>query len=212
MRIYVNVIQILLLSPPLSYPLPLLSLTTHLALLQTRLPAVISDTEDDPIFDDDWDAAVRLYPADMQIRPPITLLVMSAGSNVIFDATRQELAVADHVLAVSVAVQTSADTKSVESETDHKTKDLQVVAIRAVDPPSRLTNPGIPDSMNPITGGTAPANRLEASIMRETDDKSVWRPPRGGVSRKMIDQMVKLVTMRGGVGHEVLDALRQFET
>ena len=59
-----NELQILLISPPLSYPLPLLSLTTHLALLATRLPKLTSEGDEDPMFDDDWDASTFLYPRD----------------------------------------------------------------------------------------------------------------------------------------------------
>ncbi|KAI6892223.1 hypothetical protein KC334_g13526, partial [Hortaea werneckii] len=58
-RLYID---ILLLSQPLSYPLPLLSLTTHLALLSTRLPALVSERDEDPLFNDDWEASTFLYP------------------------------------------------------------------------------------------------------------------------------------------------------
>ncbi|PSK45351.1 hypothetical protein B9Z65_2491 [Elsinoe australis] len=210
-RLYINnrfhwmlYIDILLLSAPLSYPLPLLSLTTHLAMLQTKLPALISEKDEDPLSNDDWDAAVSLYPSkDSSSKPPITLLVMSVGDNILFDPTQEELAVADALLAVSVA-----ETKTNSSEKG----DLSVVAMRSIDPPSRVTNPGIPDSMNTATGGTAPASKEEALAKRECiDPQTVWSPPRGGIRRGLIGRMVEAVVEKGGVGWEVLEALDAVE-
>lgn len=43
-----------------------------------------------------------LYPGAGEALPPITLLVLSVGGNVFFDPTREELAVGDVILAVSV--------------------------------------------------------------------------------------------------------------
>ena len=119
-------IQILLISPPLSYPLPLLSLTTHLALLTTHLPAPISTADEDPLFNDDWDAALPLYSGSY--KPPVTLLVISVGDNIFFDPSASELSVADSVLAVSAA----------RSEVGG----LKVLGIRTVDSPARLSSAG----------------------------------------------------------------------
>jgi len=189
-RLYIDV---LLLSAPLSYPLPLLSLTTHLALLQTRLPALVSEKDEDPLFNDDWAAATALF--EKGAKPPVTLLVMSVGSNIVFDPSREELAVADAVVALSVREEGSDE-------------ELKVVAVRAVDPPSRLTVPGVPNSMNSVTGGVAPSSKQEALRMREgADAGSVWRPPRGGVKRGLLGTMIRMVVQKGGVGFEVLEAL-----
>ncbi|PNS19908.1 hypothetical protein CAC42_7875 [Sphaceloma murrayae] len=210
-RLYINsrfhwtlYVDILLLSAQLSYPLPLLSLTTHLAMLQTRLPALISEKDEDPLFNDDWDAAFPLYPQLPAVsRPPITLLVMSVGNNILFDPTQEELAVADALLAVSVA-----ETRSNAGEKG----ELSVVAIRAIDPPSRSTNPGIPDDMNTATGGTAPTSKEEAIARRESiDPRKVWTPPRGGIKRPMVGRMVKAVVEKGGVGWEIIEALDAVE-
>lgn len=211
-------IDILLLSPPLSYPLPLLSLTTHLALLDTRLPRRISDPEDDPMFDDDWDAAVPLYHRSKKgitARPPVTLLVMTVGENIIFDPSKEELAAAEAVLAVSVA-------SSSEQE------GMKLLAIRTIDPPSRLTPPGIPNSINPATaqgsnstpsgqvagaaGSTAasiagaPANAAQ-EVLIEKEKGNLWSPPRGGVKRYVVTRVIKAVVGEGGVAKEVLDGL-----
>ncbi|KAJ5643360.1 uncharacterized protein N7484_005867 [Penicillium longicatenatum] len=202
-RLYIDV---LLLSQPLSYPLPLLSLTTHLALLSTKLPKLKSQGEEDPFFDDDWAVAEYLYPRasaglkfnpSLQVRPPVTLLVISVGENVIFDPNREEIAVADAVLAISVT-------------RDTETQGLKMLSIRTVDPPSRLTQPGVPNSENVnMLGSTAPGES-QAVLNPATGEEEipgVWRPRRGGVKRSVIAGMVKTVLKKGGVGEEVLAGL-----
>ena len=125
----------------------MLSLTTHLALLSTRLPRLKSEADEDPLFDDDWEASERLY---IEGRPPITLLVMAVASNIIFDPSREELAVAECVLAVTVGT---------------------VLAVRTIDPPSRLTPPGGKD-----------AELTEA-----------WSPSKGGVKRILLSKMIATI-------------------
>ncbi|KAF9892126.1 hypothetical protein FE257_002532 [Aspergillus nanangensis] len=198
-RLYIDV---LLLSQPLSYPLPLLSLTTHLALLSTKLPKLKSLGEEDPFFDDDWDAAEYLYPRSqsrlasaLQLRPPVTLLVISVGENVIFDPSRDEIAVADTLLAISVARDGGSDA-------------LKVLSIRTVDPPSRLTQPGMPNAENPASLESAAV--AEQAVNGE-EIPGVWRPRRGGVKRNTVAKMVKLVLQKGGVGEEVLEGLEGVE-
>jgi exosome complex component RRP42 len=207
-------IDILLLSAPLSYPLPLLSLTTHLALLNTALPRLKSDPGDDPLFDDDWAAAVPLFPnteltASSAQRPPITLLVMTVAENIIFDPSTEELAVAESVLAVTVAATGEAETP------------LKLLAIRMVDPPSRLTPPGVPDKVNPATaagaaattGGTAGKQQQKVDAVASEEEKAkVWSPPRGGIKRGLVARVIKMVLKKGGVGEEVLEGLAGVET
>ncbi|OGE51413.1 hypothetical protein PENARI_c013G00412 [Penicillium arizonense] len=210
-RLYIDV---LLLSQPLAYPLPLLSLTTHLALLSTKLPKLKSTGEEDPFFDDDWAAAEYLYPRitnkpakhtttaqSHPVRPPVTLLVISVGENIIFDPNREEIAVADAVLAISV-------TRTGDSDT------LKLLSIRTIDPPSRLTQPGIPNSENVnMLGATAPSDdpALLNPATGEEEVSRVWRPRRGGVKRSVIARMVKTVLEKGGVGEEVLEGLEGVE-
>lgn len=219
--------QVLLLSQPLSYPLPLLSLTTHLALLATKLPKLKSKGEEDPFFDDDWNAAEYLYPRAssfpkfgggtatggvpppvQHVRPPVTLLVIAVGDNVIFDPNREEIAVADTVLAISVTRDGGAE------------GGLKLLSIRTIDPPSRLTQPGVPNSENVATlGATAGAAGSEeqqsAAVLNpvtgEEEVPGVWRPRRGGVKRRTVAKMVKLVLEKGGVGEEVLEGLESVE-
>ncbi len=88
-------------------------MTAHLALLATRLPRLKSEGDEDPLFDDDWEASTYLYtpPPPPSVgtsspsgpRPPTTLLVITVGDNIIFDPSKEELAVADVALAGSVA-------------------------------------------------------------------------------------------------------------
>ncbi|CBF69869.1 hypothetical protein AN6244.2 [Aspergillus nidulans FGSC A4] len=210
-RLYIDV---LLLSQPLSYPLPLLSLTTYLALLATKLPKLKSKGEEDPFFDDDWNAAEYLYPrvkparttipssiSVHKVRPPVTLLVISVAENIIFDPSREEIAVADAVLAISVAHDTDSGP-------------LKLLSIRTIDPPSRLTQPGIPNSENIATVGSTAAAEESLIINPSTGEEEVpgvWRPRRGGVKRATIAKMVKMVLEKGGVGEEVLEGLEGVE-
>ncbi|KAF2747304.1 hypothetical protein M011DRAFT_494455 [Sporormia fimetaria CBS 119925] len=214
-RLYINrrfhwklYIDILLLSPPLSYPLALLSMTTHLALLTTRLPALISEKDEDPQFNDDWDAAVPLYPKDTEKptgakvmdKPPVIILAMAVGPNVIFDPSKEELAVADSVLAIAYTGSKGSTTGA------------RLVSIRTIDPPSHLTPPGVPNSMNSATGGTVPTSSADALTQREMlANSGVWTPPRGGMKRGLVSQVTKMVVEAGGVGEEVINALQAIE-
>ncbi|KAK8025136.1 hypothetical protein PG990_002959 [Apiospora arundinis] len=246
-------LDIILISPPLSYPLPLLSLTTHLALLATRLPRLKSEADEDPMFDDDWAAATFLYPrqnapsnskqssttaaAAPASRPPITLLVMAVGDNIIFDPSKEELAVADSAVAVSVAEGPSSnpsesDSDPASSATTTTKRNLHLLSVRTIDPPSRLTPPGVPNSVNATAWGTmtaataaataTPAGSLKAAEssapkhpdarVTETEDVvGVWKAPRGGAKFAMLGAMVAKVLERGGVAEEVLDGLEGVE-
>ncbi|RMZ68938.1 3 exoribonuclease family [Pyrenophora seminiperda CCB06] len=214
-RLYINTrfhwnmyVDILLLSPPLSYPLALLSMTTHLALLTTHLPALKSEKDEDPLFDDDWDAAVPLYPKPTTAnkthpqpgKPPVIILAMAVGDNIIFDPAKEELAVADAVLAVACTNSTTSSTGA------------RIVSIRTIDPPSHLTPPGVPNSMNSATGGTAPTSTADALTQRELlATSAVWTPPRGGMKRGLISHVTKMVVENGGVAEEVIGALAAIE-
>ncbi|KAL8788123.1 MAG: hypothetical protein Q9213_001881 [Squamulea squamosa] len=185
-----DVRQILLLTAPNSYPLPLLSLTTHLALLATRLPAPISRIDEDPLFNDDWDAAEPLYassPSEHISKPPFTLLVISVGDNIFFDPSREELAVADAVCAVTVG---TFDTPASTGKHRERAPKLRLLSLRTIDPPARLA--------------------AAASTTEMEDDQGTWRPARGGMNRAIVVRMVKMVLEAGGVGEEVMAGLEGF--
>ncbi|POS86866.1 hypothetical protein EPUL_000667 [Erysiphe pulchra] len=202
-------IDILLLSQPLSYPLPLLSLTSHLALLSTKLPRLKSEEDDDPLFDDDWDAAVYLYPRDDSnfSRPPLTLLVMAVKENIIFDPSREELAVAEVVLAISIGVAV----KETETSDVNSTRNLKLLSVRTIDPPSRLAHPGVPNALNAATRGLTTTVEDAASRNELYEEEGVWQPPRGGAKRKLIAAMIRQVLVAGGVADDVLDGLETVE-
>jgi exosome complex component RRP42 len=170
-----------------------------------------SELEEDPLFDDDWEAAVFLYPRDKKskghTRPPVTLLVMAVQDNIIFDPSKEELAVAEVVLAVSVGERStgasSTDTEAMEIDSK-PARDLRLLSVRTIDPPSRLTPPGVPNFLNTATGGSATGS-MQHSENVETE--GVWQPPRGGAKRKMIAAMIQRVLEKGGVAEEVLDGL-----
>jgi exosome complex component RRP42 len=183
-------------------------MTTHLALLTTRLPALKSEKDEDPLFNDDWDASVHLYPHNPKIpanthieKPPVIVLAMAVGSNIFFDPSKEELAVADVALAIACTT-TSSDSSS----------GARIVSIRTIDPPSHLTPPGVPNAMNSATGGTAPTSSAEAITQRELlSNSGVWTPPRGGMRRSLLPAVVKMVVGKGGVGEEVIEALQRVE-
>lgn len=127
--------------------------------------------------------------------------MISVGDNIIFDPSREEIAVADAVLAISVT-------------RDSDTEALKLLSIRTIDPPSRLTQPGVPDSENVnMLGAIAPTEDSAALNpgMGEEEVPGVWRPQRGGVKRSVIARMVKMVLRKGGVGEEVLSGLEDVE-
>lgn len=202
------------------------------------------------MFDDDWAAATFLYarqdsepkatstqstvraPAS---RPPITLLVMAVGDNIIFDPSKEELAVADSAVAVSVAEGPSSLNSS-ESDPDSTSttttkRNLHLLSVRTIDPPSRLTPPGVPNSVNATAWGTMTAATAAAAAtpagsvastegaakhpdarVDETEDVvGVWKAPRGGAKFAMLGAMVAKVLERGGVADEVLDGLEGVE-
>lgn len=143
-----------------------------------------------------------------QIRPPITLLVMAVKENIIFDPSKEELAVAEVVLAVSVGEKLQSKDAM---ETEASGRDLRLLAVRTIDPPSRLTPAGLPNTLNTATGGTASTTEQAASQRETMVEEGVWQPPRGGAKRKLIASMIAKVLERGGVAEEVLDGLEAVE-
>ncbi|KAJ4340977.1 Exosome complex component rrp42 [Ascochyta clinopodiicola] len=175
-------------------------MTTHLALLTTHLPALKSEKDEDPLFDDDWAAASPLYPqSTTRDKPPVIILAMAVGPNIIFDPCKEELAVADAVLAIACTSTSS-------------TSSSKIVSIRTIDPPSHLTPPAVPNSMNSATGGAVPESSAHALTLRERLATSgVWTPPRGGMKRGLVSQVAKMVVEKGGVADDIIGALAGIE-
>lgn len=178
------------------------------------------------MFDDDWAASQFLYSHRSSStsdrsgasRPPITLLVMAVGANVIFDPSKEELAVADCALAVSVGIGVGeeADDAAVAMDLDAKvvgTRALRLLSVRTIDPPSRLTAPGVPNAVNAAAWGQgAPAAKEAGLRAAETGDvEGVWKAPRGGSKITLIGTMVEKILERKGVADEVLEGLEGVE-
>lgn len=182
------------------------------------------------MFDDDWESAEWLYPRlsrgpttttttkttkvpkQNYFRPPITLLVISVGNNIVFDPTREEISVADSVLAVSVGREGASSSPSPSASAageDSEKSTLKLISVRTIDPPARLTNRGIPNSKYEVMIGIAPPNSSEVDSTVEESEHvpGVWKPRRGGVKRAIISRIVSMVLKGGGVGEEVMDGL-----
>ncbi|KAL8948622.1 MAG: hypothetical protein Q9222_005200 [Ikaeria aurantiellina] len=150
----------------------------------------VSRIDEDPHFNDDWDAAQPLYgspESKSSARPPFTLLVISVGDNIFFDPSREELAVADAVCAATIGTVGSPEIASLNKGGRPQ---LRLLSLRTIDPPARLA--------------------AAASAADTQDNPGVWKPARGGMKRSMIGKMVKMIVEPGGVGEEVMQGLEGF--
>ncbi|CAI4217237.1 unnamed protein product [Parascedosporium putredinis] len=162
-----------------------------------------SEGDEDPMFDDDWEAATYLYPpgpaSKLSSRPPITLLVIAIGDNIFFDPSGEELAVAEVALAVSVAEYPTAPSATGNTMDLDSARSFALVSVRTIDPPSRLTPPGIPDAENPATGATgATSGGKEPQQRKAQSTRGVWRAPVGGAKFSTIQLMIQQVMEREG--------------
>jgi exosome complex component RRP42 len=173
-------------------------LTTHLALRSTKLPSLVSTGSEDPLFNDDWDAAEALYPQppsnasrndkttinnknESYPLPPITLLLISINSKIHFDPSREELAVADAIVAISLSATTSSSSSSSkatseQSRSQNHNQTFTLLSVRTIDPPSRNTTAGVPDILNPATTAavadtsTVTTSQVEKQSSTQTKD------------------------------------------
>lgn len=128
---------------------------------------------------------------------------MAVGNNIIFDPSKEELAVADVALAVSVTGSTAAP----HADDAEPGRSLRLLSIRTIDPPSRLTPPGVANAANSAYGAAGTQKMLEAATAEVEAVEGVWKAPRGGAKRVVLGALVQKVLERGGVVDEVLDAL-----
>ena len=132
---------------------------------------------------------------------------MAVGNNVIFDPAKEELAVADVAVAVSVG-----DTARAKGEkADEGGRNLRLLSIRTIDPPSRLTPPGVPNEKNLATGLPTQEKQPESRAVETQSVEGVWKAPRGGAKLAIIGAMVQKVLEKGGIADEVLDGLEAVE-
>ncbi len=156
---------------------------------------------------------------------------MAVGDNVIFDPSKEELAVADCALAVSVGdadveVDNKAETTMMDVDVEAKAEAkaggarvLRLLSVRTIDPPSRLTAPGVPNAVNAAAwgqGATTTTTGAAAATAKETglraaaetaDVEGVWKAPRGGSKISVMSSMVEKILEKGGVADEVLEGL-----
>lgn len=131
---------------------------------------------------------------------------MAVGNNIIFDPSKEELAVADVALAVSVTGSSATHTE--EAHEQEPGRSLRLLSIRTIDPPSRLTPPGVANAANSAYGTAAAGPKTLDTAPAETEAiEGVWRAPRGGAGRMVLGALVQKVLERRGVVDEVLDAL-----
>ncbi|UKZ46808.1 hypothetical protein TrVGV298_001018 [Trichoderma virens] len=155
------------------------------------------------------DAAPFLYPregAATGSRPSITLLVVAVGDSILFDPSKEELAVADSALAVSLCeVRTRRQQGSMEVDSG---RELRLVSMRTIDPPSRLTPPGVPSTANLAASGAfdIPQQKQQQKA-EEYPQEGVWKAPLGGTKFAVLDSIMQAVLEKGGVADEVLDGL-----
>jgi len=158
-------------------------------------------------------------------RPPLTLLVMAVGSNIIFDPAKEELAVADVALAVSVGEAVPGSESSSRSNGGNGSREMEIdtgiggggrslrlLSVRTIDPPSRLTPPGVPNEKNTAYGAAgvsaaASQKQAEARAVETENVEGVWKAPRGGAKVLVMASLVDKCLEKGGVADEVFDAL-----
>lgn len=164
------------------------------------------------MFDDDWEVSTYLYPrqgATTGSRPPITLLVVAIGDNIVFDPSKEELAVADTALAVSVSELRREKAGEGGMEVDSG-RELQLLSMRTIDPPSRLTPPGVPYSASAATSSGGAQGGTHQNSQQHTKDQpqeGVWKAPLGGTKLAVLDGIMQAVLEKGGVADEILDGL-----
>lgn len=139
---------------------------------------------------------------------------MAVGNNIIFDPAKEELAVADCALAISVAdAASSGGGSEKEADGSEKKQGLRLLSIRTIDPPSRLTPPGVPRS-NDVAASAANGQadqRPEAQIQETEAVDGVWKAPRGGAKMAILGAIIAKALEKGGVADEVLDGLKAVE-
>ena len=104
---------------------------------------------------------------------------MAVGNNIIFDPSKEELAVADVALAVSVGEGfTSGKGGDPDAmETEEGGRNLRLLSVRTIDPPSRLTPPGVPNATNTAYGELL-LGRVKDDVISHRHDQERHRRPR----------------------------------
>lgn len=138
---------------------------------------------------------------------------MAVGSNIIFDPAKEELGVADVALAISVADAAYSASGDDDMDVDGSARrNLRLLSIRTIDPPSRLTPPGVPRAVDAAIGAASGEAKLVDPRTAETEPvDGVWKAPRGGAKVAIIGAIIQKALEKGGVADEVLDGLKGVE-
>lgn len=107
---------------------------------------------------------------------------MAVGDNIFFDPSREELAVADAVVAVSFV-------SGKDGNWNGKGEGVRILAVRSVEPPGQQAG-------------------AQAGEEEEEKEGGVWKRKKGGVGRAMLGRMVGMVIC---VGEEILAGLQRVE-
>lgn len=87
-------------------------------------------------------------------------------------------------------------------------RELRLLSMRTVDPPSRLTPPGVPHVTNAgASGGVPEAAAVKQQSAEGNTAQGVWKAPLGGTKFGILDAIIQAVLEKGGVVDEVLDGL-----
>ncbi len=119
---------------------------------------------------------------------------------------------ADVALAVSVGEDASSGKEKGKGTDVGGGRNLRLLSIRTIDPPSRLTPPGIPSAANTAYGTAATTQKQPEARTAETDAvEGVWKAPRRRGKRHVMAALVQKVLEKGGVADEILDSLDAVE-
>jgi exosome complex component RRP42 len=103
------------------------------------------------------------------------------GNNILFDPSKEEIAVAESVMAISIGF---------PKKSNDKTDIGRILSMRSIDPPSRLTPPGVPNSVNTTTTAQQFSVQDIIAARESSSDRGVWNPPRGGLPRVLVTRIM----------------------
>ena len=98
-------------------------------------------------------------------------MTAQVGSNILFDPSREELAIAEGVVAVSIGPSAKSTTA------------LSILTVRTLDSAARDTFPGVPRD------GTEP-QQVAGQGTTEAGAEGIWTPPRGGIKRSFLKRVM----------------------
>jgi exosome complex component RRP42 len=120
------------------------------------------------------------------------------GNNILFDPSKEELAVAESIIAVSIGFPNMANGKNDCG---------RILSVRSIDSPARLTPPGIPNSVNTTTASQQFTMQDVITARESFSDQGVWNPPRGGLPRSLVKRIMASIFGPGGIIQDIITGL-----